>query len=87
MWYFDEIQDGGFKAHFHPNWRKHEVDKRKWRKKGWMQLYIKVWLDSPEMKGKVSISLLMKVIERAFLRPQGTVSILTRDHDVAILCM
>ena len=41
----------------------------------------------PEMKGKVSIGLLMKAIERAFLRPQGTVSILTREHDVAILCM
>ncbi|KAG5077036.1 hypothetical protein JHK82_055731 [Glycine max] len=41
----------------------------------------------PETKGKVSIGLLMKAIERAFLRPQGTVSILTRDHDVAILCM
>ncbi|KAG5091310.1 hypothetical protein JHK82_050088 [Glycine max] len=40
-----------------------------------------------EMKGKVSIGLLMKAIERAFLRPQGTVSILTREHDVAILCM
>ena len=41
----------------------------------------------PETKGKVSIGLLMKAIERAFLRPQGTVSILTREHDVAILCM
>jgi len=39
------------------------------------------------MKGKVSIGLLMKAIERAILRPQGTVSILTRDHDVAILCV
>ncbi|KAG5081793.1 hypothetical protein JHK86_005858 [Glycine max] len=41
----------------------------------------------PEMKGKVSIGLLMKALERAFLRPQGTVSILTRLVTVAILCV
>ncbi|KAL2582412.1 hypothetical protein GLYMA_14G008100v4 [Glycine max] len=41
----------------------------------------------PEMKGKVSIGLLMKALQRAFLKPQGTVSTLTRLVTVAILCV
>ncbi|XP_068487642.1 calcium-transporting ATPase 12, plasma membrane-type-like isoform X1 [Phaseolus vulgaris] len=41
----------------------------------------------PEMKGKVSIGILMKVLERIFLRPQGRVSILSGLVTVAILCV
>jgi len=41
----------------------------------------------PEIKGKVSIGVLMKVLERIFLRPQGRVSILTGLVTVAILCV
>ncbi|KAG2390693.1 hypothetical protein LR48_Vigan07g002500 [Vigna angularis] len=43
--------------------------------------------DLPEMKGKVSIGLFMKVLERTFLRPQGRVSILTGLVTVATLCV
>ncbi|XP_047167617.1 calcium-transporting ATPase 12, plasma membrane-type-like [Vigna umbellata] len=43
--------------------------------------------DLPEIKGKVSIGLFMKVLERTFLRPQGRVSILTGLVTVAILCV
>jgi len=41
----------------------------------------------PEMKGQVSIGVLMRVLERTFLRPQGRVSILTGLVTVAILCV
>lgn len=41
----------------------------------------------PEIKGKVSISLLMEALERVFLRPQGRVAILTSIVTVAILCV
>ncbi|RDY08841.1 Calcium-transporting ATPase 12, plasma membrane-type, partial [Mucuna pruriens] len=41
----------------------------------------------PEMKGKISISLLMEEVERVFLRPQGRVSILTGFVTVSILCV
>ncbi|XP_020205213.1 calcium-transporting ATPase 12, plasma membrane-type [Cajanus cajan] len=41
----------------------------------------------PEMKGKISISLLMEAFQTVFLRPQGRVSILTGLVTVAILCV
>ncbi|KAL2316585.1 hypothetical protein Fmac_030461 [Flemingia macrophylla] len=41
----------------------------------------------PEMKGKISISLLMEALQRVFLRPQGRVSILTGLVTVVILCV
>ncbi|XP_027331343.1 putative calcium-transporting ATPase 13, plasma membrane-type isoform X2 [Abrus precatorius] len=39
----------------------------------------------PEMKGKVSVGLLMEILERVFLRPHGRVSILTGLVTFAIL--
>ncbi|CAL0318122.1 unnamed protein product [Lupinus luteus] len=41
----------------------------------------------PEIKGKVSVGMLMEVLDRIFFRPQGKVSILTGLLISAILCM
>ncbi|KAE9605661.1 putative calcium-transporting ATPase [Lupinus albus] len=41
----------------------------------------------PEIKGKVSLGMVMEVINRIFFRPQGKVSILTGLLISAILCM
>ncbi|KAJ1410875.1 P-type ATPase, A domain superfamily [Sesbania bispinosa] len=41
----------------------------------------------PEMKGNVSVGLVMEVLERIFLRPQGRISILTGLVTVVILCV
>ncbi|XP_061361164.1 putative calcium-transporting ATPase 13, plasma membrane-type isoform X2 [Gastrolobium bilobum] len=41
----------------------------------------------PEIKGKVTIGLLMEALERIFWRPQGRISILTGFVTVAILCV
>ncbi|KAI4305656.1 hypothetical protein L6164_029011 [Bauhinia variegata] len=40
----------------------------------------------PEIKGKVSVGLLMEILERIFFRPQGKISILTGVLTVAAIC-